>query len=68
MLPESIEPFVKQAVAYALIADDHLLGVKEGQDPLDQASAGENHVGPFGQKVLRLSGCDSSRFGVRRVD
>jgi len=60
--------FVKQAVAHALIADDHLPRVKESHDPLDQASAGENHVGPLAQKLLRPNGCESSRVGVRRVE
>ena len=60
--------FVKQAVAHALVADDHLPRVKQSHDPFDQAGAGENHIGPLAQRLLRLNGCQSSRFGVRRVD
>src|SRR3972149_10972859 len=47
VLRESIELFVEQAVAHALIADDHVLRMKESHDPLDQASAGENDIGPL---------------------
>jgi len=42
--------------------------MKESHDPIDQADAGKDHIGPLGQKVLRLNGCDSSRFGARRVE
>ena len=50
----SIELFVKQAVAHALIADDHLLRMKESHDRLDQASAGKDHVGPLGLQAGNL--------------
>jgi len=54
VLRESIELFVKQAVAHALIADDHVLRMKESHDPLDQASASENHIGPLGLQAGNL--------------
>ena len=49
-----MELFAVQAVAHASIADNHLLRRKESHDPVDQAGAGKDHIGPLGLQAGNL--------------